>query len=75
MPAAGASSAASMGDVLSRIEAVEKASLISRLEAIERVLAKLTSSQEHAKQADPNGYADGYAAGFAAGFTAGRASK
>jgi flagellar biosynthesis/type III secretory pathway protein FliH len=54
---------------------VEKASLISRLEAIERVLAKLTSSQEHAKQADPNGYADGYAAGFAAGFTAGRASK
>ena len=75
VPAASASSAASLGDVLSRIEAVEKASLISRLEAIERVLAKLTSSQEHAKQADPNGYADGYAAGFAAGFTAGRASK
>jgi flagellar biosynthesis/type III secretory pathway protein FliH len=64
-----------LGDVLSRIEAVEKASLISRLEAIERVLANLTGSQEHAKQADPNGYADGYAAGFAAGFTAGRASK
>ena len=75
VPASSASSADGMGDVLSRLEAVEKASLMSSLEAIERVLAKITSSQEHAKQADPNGYADGYAAGFAAGFTAGRASK
>jgi len=75
-PAASASSAGGgMGDVLSRLEAVEKATLISRLEIVEAALAGLSSSAEHSKQADPNGYADGYAGGFAAGFAAGRASQ
>ena len=76
VPAASASGAGSgMDDVLARLEAVEKATLVSRLEAVEAALAGLTSSAEFSKQDDPNGYADGYAEGFAAGFAAGRASE
>ena len=76
VPTASASSAGGgMDDVLSRLEAVEKAALLSRLEMVETALAGLTSSVERSKQADPKGYADGYAAGFAAGFAAGRASE
>ena len=75
VPTVSAGSDGGMGDVLSRLEAVEKATLISRLEAVEGALAGLTGSSEHSKQADPNGYADGYAEGFAAGFAAGRVSE